>query len=73
MNTSDPTERPGSDWPKSLALGFVFLWFFVGGIAHFAFTAREMEIVPPPFPAHRALVLMLLFLIYWSTRPPEAA
>jgi uncharacterized membrane protein len=135
VNTSDPTEQVGSDWPKRLALGFVFLWFFVGGIAHFAFTQREMEIVPPLFPAHRALVLIsgifellgaaglllprmrpaagwglialtfavtpanvfmwqhadkypmapywaltlrlpfqlvLLFLIYWSTRPPEA-
>ncbi|MES2400305.1 MAG: hypothetical protein V4573_10000 [Pseudomonadota bacterium] len=29
------------------ALVFVFLWFFVGGIAHFAFTAAEMRAVPP--------------------------
>jgi uncharacterized membrane protein len=28
-------------------LGFVFLWFFIGGIAHFTATATEMKIVPP--------------------------
>ena len=38
-------------------LGFVFLWFFIGGIAHFAFTNAEMQIVPPYFPAPRLLVL----------------
>lgn len=42
---------------KSLALGFVFLWFFVGGIAHVAFTDLEMKIVPPWLPAHRLIVL----------------
>ncbi len=39
-------------------LAFVFLWFFLGGIAHFAFTQAEMSIVPPAFPDHRALVLI---------------
>ena len=58
MKTADPANTTGVDWLKRLALGFVFLWFFVGGIAHFAFTQREMEIVPPLFPAHRALVLI---------------
>ena len=29
------------------ALAFVFLWFAVGGVAHFAFTEAEMRIVPP--------------------------
>lgn len=37
---------------------FVFLWFFIGGIAHFAFTQVEMSIVPPAFPHHRLLVLL---------------
>ncbi|MCG2591500.1 DoxX family protein [Ramlibacter sp. XY19] len=31
-------------------LAFVFLWFLVGGIAHFAFTETEMRIVPPWLP-----------------------
>ena len=28
-------------------VAFVFLWFCVGGIAHFALTDTEMRIVPP--------------------------
>lgn len=43
---------------KRLALGFVFLWFFVGGIAHFAFTDLEMRIVPPYIPWPRGAVLI---------------
>lgn len=43
---------------RRLTLGFVFCWFFFGGIAHFAFTAVEMSIVPPWLPAHRLLVLV---------------
>ncbi len=43
---------------QNLALGFVFLWFFIGGIAHFAFTEVEMKIVPPWLPDHRMLVLV---------------
>jgi uncharacterized membrane protein len=35
---------------------FVFLWFFVGGIAHFVFTEAEMRIVPPWLPSPRMLV-----------------
>lgn len=43
---------------KALALGFVFLWFFLGGLAHFALTRVEMAIVPPWLPHHRFLVLV---------------
>ena len=43
---------------RRLTLGFVFCWFFFGGIAHFAFTATEMGIVPPWLPAHLLLVLV---------------
>jgi uncharacterized membrane protein len=43
---------------RILALVFVFLWFFIGGIAHFAFTEREMNIIPPWLPDHRLLVLV---------------
>jgi uncharacterized membrane protein len=38
------------------ALAFVFLWFLLGGIAHFAFTDTEMRIVPPGLPWPRAIV-----------------
>jgi uncharacterized membrane protein len=37
---------------------FVFLWFLLGGIAHFALTRTEMRIVPPYIPAPHAVVLM---------------
>jgi uncharacterized membrane protein len=38
-------------------LVFVFLWFFIGGIAHFAATDLEQSIVPPYVPWPRAAVL----------------
>jgi uncharacterized membrane protein len=40
-----------------VALGFVFLWFFLGGVAHFVFTDAQMRIVPPWVPFPRAAVL----------------
>lgn len=43
---------------RTAAVGFVFLWFFIGGIAHFAATATEMRIVPPWVPWPRAAVLV---------------
>jgi uncharacterized membrane protein len=43
---------------KLLALGFVFLWFFAGGIAHFVFTDLEMQIVPPWLAEPRLIVLV---------------
>ncbi len=43
---------------RSIGLGVVFLWFFVGGIAHFALTDAEMRIVPPYIPWPRAAVLV---------------
>jgi len=39
------------------AVAFVFLWFFIGGIAHFVFTEAEMRIVPPWMPWPREAVL----------------
>ena len=44
--------------PRTAALVFVFLWFFVGGIAHFVATDLEMRIVPPGMPWPRAIVLI---------------
>ena len=32
---------------KQAGLAVVFLWFFIGGIAHFVATETEMKIVPP--------------------------
>ncbi len=43
---------------KVTGLVVVFLWFFIGGIAHFAVTETEMRIVPPYIPWPRAAVLV---------------
>jgi uncharacterized membrane protein len=43
---------------RRIGLGFVFLWFFIGGIAHFAATDLEMSIVPPYIPWPHAAVLV---------------
>ena len=41
-----------------VALAFIFLWFFVGGIAHFVATDIEMRVMPPYIPWPRAVVLV---------------
>ena len=41
-----------------IGLGVVFLWFFIGGIAHFVATDVETGIVPPWVPAPRLMVLV---------------
>lgn len=47
---------------QRLALGFVFLWFLLGGIAHFAFTGLEMQIVPPYLPwSYPAVIVSGIF------------
>src|SRR5450631_1050794 len=43
---------------RLIALGFVFLWFLIGGVAHFAATDVEMRIVPPSIPWPRSAVLV---------------
>ena len=48
---------PLTRW-RVAGIGFVFLWFFIGGIAHFVLTDTEMRIVPPWFPWPRAAVLL---------------
>lgn len=48
--------RPRLRGAQRIGLGFVFLWFLIGGIAHFAATGFEMRMVPPYIPAHRAMV-----------------
>jgi uncharacterized membrane protein len=61
---------------KLIGLVFVFLWFLIGGIAHFAAQNLEVSIVPPYIPWPRAAVLMsgvfellgALGLLYRPTR-----
>ena len=43
---------------RRAGLVFVFVWFLLGGIAHFVFTNLEMRIVPPAIPWPRATVLI---------------
>lgn len=43
---------------RNAALTLIFLWFLLGGIAHFVITDIEMSIVPPIVPWPRAAVLM---------------
>lgn len=52
-SNSDPLSRG-----RFFGLAFVFVWFFVGGIAHFAATETEMRMVPPFIPWPRAAVLL---------------
>jgi len=69
-NSSGPTQA------RVIGLGIVFLWFLVGGTAHFVATATEMRIVPPYIPWPRATVLVsgvfellgALGLLHRSTR-----
>ncbi len=49
--------KPLSRW-RLAGLGIVFLWFLIGGVAHFVFTDVEMRIVPPYIPWPRAVVLV---------------
>lgn len=48
---------PLARW-KLAALVFVFLWFAIGGVAHFVFVDAQMRIVPPWIPWPRAAVLV---------------
>ncbi len=50
-------EQHPAGWGLRAALAFVFIWFFVGGIAHFLFVEAQMRIVPPYIPWARAVVL----------------
>lgn len=43
---------------RRAGLAFVFLWFLIGGIAHFIATETEMRIVPPYIPWPREVVLL---------------
>ncbi|MEO8935751.1 MAG: hypothetical protein ABI277_11995 [Burkholderiaceae bacterium] len=43
---------------RRVGLTIVFLWFFIGGIAHFAATDLEAKLVPPYIPWPHAAVLV---------------
>ncbi|MEO7057266.1 MAG: hypothetical protein ABI281_13415 [Caldimonas sp.] len=49
---------PAAGRARLVGLGIVFLWFLIGGIAHFVATETEMRIVPPALPWPRAIVLV---------------
>ncbi len=61
MPSTSPTPAPAPSRTierlRTAALVFVFLWFALGGVAHFALTELEMRIVPPYIPWPRAVVL----------------
>ncbi len=43
---------------RLVGVSFIFLWFLIGGIAHFTATETEMSIVPPYIPWARTAVLV---------------
>lgn len=57
MDTSGRVQIRQPSLARTCGLGFVFLWFSIGGLAHFFATGLEMRIVPPWLPEHRILVL----------------
>ncbi|MGQ2978645.1 MAG: DoxX family protein [Polaromonas sp.] len=56
MNRHPAPSSPRKAERAGLAL--VFLWFLLGGLAHFVFTEAEMSIVPPWMPWPREAVLI---------------
>ena len=52
MNTNAEASQPSGlhQSVRRATLVIVFLWFAVGGFAHFRFTAAELSIVPPYIP-----------------------
>ncbi len=57
MNIHRRTCSPAPHPALRAAVACVFVWFFVGGLAHFVFTDSEMRIVPPYIPWPRGAVL----------------
>jgi len=58
LERSPPTDASAYRILKRIGLVVVFLWFFIGGIAHFTATVIEMRIVPPAIPWPKAAVLV---------------
>ena len=57
-NDSSTVHPGGIGRARLVGLVVVFLWFLIGGIAHFVATDIEMRIVPPCVPWPRAVVLV---------------
>lgn len=47
-SSATPNRRAGR--ARRFGLAFVFLWFLVGGVAHFVATETEVRLVPPYIP-----------------------
>ncbi len=58
FNASGTRSRFQPSRKRRAGLTFIFLWFAIGGIAHFVVTDLEMRIVPPYIPWPRAAVLV---------------
>lgn len=56
--TATRSRRGALGAARATGIAVVFLWFFVGGIAHFAATQLEMRIVPPYIPSPHATVII---------------
>ena len=54
-----------SRW-RLAGLVFVFLWFAIGGVAHFVATEAEMQIVPPWIPWPRETVWVSGVFFCWA-------
>ncbi len=55
VRAATPDRHPQA---RRVGLVVVFLWFFIGGIAHFVATEVETSIVPPYIPWPRLMVLV---------------
>jgi uncharacterized membrane protein len=77
LATTAPNKTPRD---KLIGLSIVFLWFLLGGIAHFAAQNLEVSIVPPYIPSPRTAVIVsgvfellgALGLLYRPTRRAAA-
>lgn len=58
MNDRADQRDVGPSWTARAALAIVFLWFAIGGVAHFVFTDAQVRIVPPWVPWPREAVLV---------------
>jgi uncharacterized membrane protein len=47
LNVVGDSPRAAAGYGRMLGLGFVFIWFALGGAGHFLATQAEMQVVPP--------------------------